>query len=100
MDKMRTLVTTLNSESVVVLSGFMIGFVNRVKFNTNTLENPLSSLFDASVLGFFTSLGAKIVASFLPSNLKFMIPTLAVLSCIYYKVTDFKKDNNKKIFSV
>ncbi|QKF94212.1 hypothetical protein QKU48_gp0754 [Fadolivirus algeromassiliense] len=89
----------LNNDSAVVTSGFMIGFMHELKFNESTLQNPLSTIFSASISGFITSLGASVVGSILPQQMRFIIPIAAVTSCSYYKYKDLKgpkSTNNNK----
>lgn len=95
MSKFRNLFQTLNSPRVVLGSGFMIGFVYDLKFNERTLEYPLSSIFNASIGGFITYLGAAIVHDFIPWRLRFIVPLTAGASCIYYKYKDFNENKKK-----
>ena len=94
MDALQRISVTLSTPNTIGLSGFMIGFMHRLKFTTETLDQPLSTLFDSAWAGFFTCFGAQIVADFLPPQLKFMIPLLAMCSCIYYKSNDLSSDSS------
>lgn len=89
-----SIVKNLNSENVIVGSGFMIGFMYDFKFNKKTLDNPLSTILNSLIGGFFCSLGASIVGSIIPYPYRMIIPCVATASCIKYKYDDFK--NNKK----
>ena len=88
MEAVQRILTTLSTPDAINVSGFMIGFMYRLKFTKETLDRPLSTLFDSSISGFFTLLGAQIVADFLPPQLRFFIPLLAVCSSVYYKLND------------
>lgn len=93
MQNVSTIVSYLNSEKVVLASGFMIGFMYGFKFNKKTLENPLSTIFNSAVSGFFCYIGAGLVEGFLPRPFKLIIPATAVASISYYKYQDYKKIN-------
>jgi len=99
MSFLNTVLVKLNSDQSVSVSGFMIGFLYDFKFNRRTLHFPLSTIFNSAIAGFFTAIGAKIVSGFIPSNLKFIIPLMAIASCFYYKYIDMfgEKPNNKTI---
>lgn len=84
MSQFRPVFRTLNSTSVVLSSGFMVGFVYELKFSKKTLEHPIKTLFNASIGGCLTYFGAAIVHDLLPRNLRFTIPLLACASCSYY----------------
>lgn len=86
--------TVLNSERAVATSGFMLGFLYDFKFNAQTLQNPLTTILNASIAGFITSIGAAIVGGFVPEELRFLIPLSAVASCIYYKYNDLKESKS------
>ena len=90
------LLNVLNSEAVVLSSGFMFGFINGIGFNKDTLHSPLSTLFNASVYGFFTYLGVGFVSVFLPQPLHFLIPTLTASSCVYHKYNDLRQVNKNE----
>jgi len=85
---MNDLYSKLISPSVVLGSGFMIGFTHALKFNKETLDHPLSSLFTASIEGCLTYWGASIVCDLIPTEVRIAIPVLATASCIYYKYND------------
>lgn len=89
------LIDVMNSDLAITTSGFLLGFIHNFKFNKQTLNNPLSTIFGSSICGFFTSIGAEIVAGFLPPNLRFLIPTTIMSSCAYYKYKDLFPDENK-----
>lgn len=91
---MHKILTILSTPDAIISSGFMIGFVHSFKFSEQTLESPLSSLLNASMSGFLTCIGATFVADFIPPQLKFIIPLLAICSCVYYKVNDLFPPKN------
>lgn len=94
---MESMLQTLNSEEAVLISGFMIGFMYDFKFTTETLEYPLTTIFNSALSGLLTFIGAGLVAGFLHKDLHFIIPVTAVASCLYYKWKDLTpKRKNKK----
>jgi len=95
MSTIMKVMASLNSETVIVTSGFMIGFLYEFKFNKKTLDNPLSTIFNSSISGFIMSIGASIVGGFIPSPMKCIIPLTAVASCAYYKYNDIYGSNIK-----
>jgi glucan phosphoethanolaminetransferase (alkaline phosphatase superfamily) len=85
---MNNLIKKLSSENAILTSGFMIGFCHQFKFNKVTLEYPLTTTFQASIYGIFTSIGALFVADLLPGRMRIIIPIIATVSCAYYKYND------------
>ena len=81
----------LNSVTVVQTSGFLLGFIYTVKFNKQTLKKPLTTILNASFKGIITAIGSLIVGGFLPPNVRFIIPIITTISCIYYKMNDLRK---------
>jgi hypothetical protein len=69
-------ITCLNSEEVILPSGFAIGF-GTVFITRDTLENPLSSIFGSSIYGFFCSMGAGLVGNLVPLPFRFVFPLAA-----------------------
>lgn len=90
------LFTTLNSQNTVRTSGFLLGFIHAIKFNKQTLDHPLVTVWNASWEGVITTIGASIVGSFLPPNMRFFIPLITVVACIHYKISDLKKNKKKR----
>jgi hypothetical protein len=90
MSKFKSILRTLNSTNVVLGSGFMLGFVHEIKFKESTLRAPLSTLFSASTLGFLTYCGSAIVHDLIPPQLRFLIPVMTAMSCVYYKIKDLR----------
>jgi hypothetical protein len=79
-----TVMDIMNSDATTSTMGFLLGFLYVFKFNKKTLESPLSSLFDASLNGFLTSIAAAFVSGWLPTKMKFILPVTAIFSCVYY----------------
>lgn len=96
LELITSVITVLNSEQSVTISGFVNGFLYDFKFNTKTLQNPFATIFNASISGFITSIGAGIVGGFVPEELKFLIPLSAIASCVYYKYNDLKESKSPK----
>jgi hypothetical protein len=69
-------ITCVNSEEVILPSGFAIGFGTGF-ITRNTLENPLSSIFGSSICGFFCSMGAGLVGNVVPPPFRFVFPLAA-----------------------
>src|SRR5258705_2036050 len=90
MSRMRIIFDALNSDQAVKIGGFAFGFIHRLKFNSKTLDRPLSTIFGAAWEGFWCGLGAIMVSDFLPKKLRCVIPLIALISCLYYKVKDYK----------
>ena len=82
---------SLCSDGAMFNSGFFLGFIQTVKFNKTTLDNPLSTIWDASLNGMFTGLGGLLASTFIPRPLKCIIPMSVLVCCIYYKYKDLKK---------
>ena len=80
-----SVLTTLTSNNSIFLSGFLSGLFTPVGFNKRTLEHPFSTLLDGCVLGSFTGFGSSVVGSFLPPQIKLIIPVLATASILYFK---------------
>jgi hypothetical protein len=75
----------LQKDKVVAASGFAIGFFP-VLFRPETLQFPLSSIFNASFAGFFCSIGAGFADIFLPTAFRPIFPILALSTCTFYAV--------------
>ncbi len=88
----RSILNSLNSEQIVMGSGFMIGFLYEFKLSKRTVNNPLTTIFNASIGGFLTYIGTGVISSILPPGMLFIIPVTAGVSCVYWKYNDIKKD--------
>jgi len=86
--KIREMFKFLNSDSVVLTSGFLLGFIHSFKLNKETIERPYSTLGNASIDGFFTLIGAGVLSLLLPRSCLFLIPSTTLVSCTYYKYKD------------
>lgn len=78
----------MNSDEVVYISGFMFGFLYNFRFRKSTLQEPLNTILGSAFAGMFTTFGTGIVAWFLPRELRFIIPSTLIASCVYYKFKD------------
>jgi uncharacterized ion transporter superfamily protein YfcC len=74
----------LNNRKIIGYCGFLIGFFYKFRFNKDTLEYPLSTIFYAAICGLLTYMGAMLVAGFLPEEFRFIIVVTAIASCVYY----------------
>ena len=85
----------LNSETAIVNAGFLLGFMHA---SDKIVETPLSTIFNASIQGALTSIGASIVGGFLPSGIRFIIPVAVFISCNQYLFNkkDKKESKDKK----
>ena len=80
-----SVLTTLASDKSIFLSGFLSGLFTPVGFNKKTLEHPFSTLLESCLAGSFTGFGSSIVGSFLPPQIRLIIPVLATASILYFK---------------
>lgn len=90
------ILNTLNTDESVQAAGFMIGFMYRFKFNHETLYNPLTTIYEASLYGYVTRIGSSFLSGMMPDNIKFIVPLTAITSCIYYKYIDYQDYLQKK----
>ena len=90
----------LNSNKVILASGFAVGFVYAFKLTKDTLNYPLTTLFGAAVEGALTLFGTAFIVDFFPQEIRFVIPLTVAASCIYWKYCDlFHNKKNKPLFS-
>ena len=96
---MDTLLDTLNSNQVVLSSGFAAGFVYAFKLSKRTLNYPLTTLFESALQGMLTLFGTSYIIDFFPENFRFIIPCTIAASCIFWKYNDlFHNKKNKPFF--
>ena len=69
-------ITCLNSEEVILPSGFAIGFASGF-IDRDTLVYPLTSIFTSSISGFFCAMGAGLVYNVVPLQARFVFPFAA-----------------------
>ncbi len=101
-DIARHILSILNTDYAVLLGGFLIGFARCFKLERKTLKYPLSVLWKSTCVGAICSTATGFVGHSMPSEVKFMIPVMAIISYIYYKYidifdppTDSGKNKNK-----
>lgn len=73
----------LNSQTHIMISGFMLGFLLHFNFDEATLKNPLMAMLSGSIYGSVTAFGALLVAEFMISPLRIIVPFVLWSSCIY-----------------
>ena len=75
----------INSSATVLNAGFALGFIHSCKRNKQKIiSNPLLTLFSATFSGFITAFFTNIIGSFMPKNIRFLIPLTVLLLCYYY----------------
>lgn len=89
---MATVFNFLNDDETIKLAGFANGFVYEMNKN-NLLEAPWTSVLHSSFYGFLTMCGASFVSSWLPPNLRCVIPIAVSVSCVYYVCNKPKEDS-------
>lgn len=80
---MTQILKILNNDAFIAGTGFIMGFCYHVRFDKHTLKYPLTSMFNGSVYGFWTSIGAEIVSLVIPLPMKCVIPITTTASSIY-----------------
>ncbi len=84
---MEECLATLNTNEAVVASGFFYGFSQTFYFK-NSLERPLSTLFNGALSGLFYSTAAGVISCLLPRKVTWLIPVTIGASIIYKIATD------------
>lgn len=93
---------TLISEATVVTSGWTIGATSAIaKENKDCFKKyPLSTLFTATISGFFCAVGASIVGSFMPPPARLSIPIVATVSSVYHLTNNDAKEKRSIEISI
>jgi len=80
------------STTVVSEAAFMYGFIHRM-LTSDMLHFPLSTALISCIVGGLCCIGAELVADLMPPKCRFMLPVAMVISLIYTRFIDIKKND-------
>lgn len=63
-------------------TAFVYGFLNSITTIDEFFDNPLSSIFDASIGGSFYSVATNCVSIFVPKDYQFLVPVCLTISSV------------------
>lgn len=87
--------SVFNKKATISNFGFLYGVVYNIEKN-ELLEYPLSTLFGSLFGGIMYAIGSSIIASFLPEEIRFIVPLSLTISISWLKYNEYKQNNTNK----
>lgn len=76
------LLEIMGQEKTVATVGFLTGFVNEIGFSGRSMRHPFRDILRGIFGGTINSIISSFVSYLMPSDFRFLVPTVLIMSCI------------------